>query len=373
MTLASSIERRRWPLAGVLAAALLILLAIKTVDVLLVVFLSVILAVYLESLSGVLRRRLGMPDGPALALAVVITLTGIVGVILLIAPPVAQQVHDLVANLPEYLSGIDAAVSQLAAKFPAITPAGSDGILASSLQGLLGLVRGAVLPYLKSGIEVLIIAVSVAAMSLYLARHPAVYSEGLLALVPPRRRPLARNILADLRVTLRAWVVGQLVAMVVLALLTGIGLWILGVPYFLAFAAFAGVAAIVPFFGVLFSTLIPALFVLGVGGFAKAIAVLILGVVVHLIEANLLAPVVMERQVNVPPVVTIAGVLLIAKLFGFAGLIVAVPILAFVMVLIRHILLGEVYGDPIAATAERGTRPAGTTASITPLPPRPEP
>ncbi|HEY6947665.1 MAG TPA: hypothetical protein VI297_02515 [Gemmatimonadales bacterium] len=63
-----------------------------------------------------------------------------------------------------------------------------------------------------------------------------------------------------------------------------------------------------------------------------------------------MAPVVMERQVNLPPVITIAGVLLIGKLFGLAGLVVAVPILVLVMVLVRHILVGEVYGDPVSAT-----------------------
>ena len=81
--------------------------------------------------------------------------------------------------------------------------------------------------------------------------------EGVIALVPPERRALARIILYDLKYTLHAWVVGQLIAMSVLAVLTTLGLWLLDVPYFLAFGVFAGIAAIVPFFGTLFSTLIP--------------------------------------------------------------------------------------------------------------------
>jgi predicted PurR-regulated permease PerM len=153
--------------------------------------------------------------------------------------------------------------------------------------------------------------------------------------------------------------------MVVLAVLTTLGLWILGVPYFLAFGIFAGIAAIVPFFGTLFSTVIPALFALGVAGLPKAVAVTLLGIGVHLVEANFVAPVVMERKVNLPPVITIAGVLLIGKLFGLAGLIVAVPILAFVMVLIRHILLGEVYGDPISELKPSGTVPVDAEPTIT--------
>ena len=371
MTLAGTIERRRLPLAGLIVAVLLILLAIRTVDVLLVIFVAVILGVYLDALSGMFRRRLGMPHGSAIALAVVATVTGLVGIVLLVAPPVSQQVQDLASNFPEYLSGLNTSLEHLTARFPSLAKAEPGGVLASSISELVGLVRGAVLPYLKSGIEVVVVLISIAVMALYLARHPAVYTEGLVALVPPRRRPLARAILSDLRTTLRAWVVGQLVAMTVLAVLTGFGLWILGIPYFLAFGAFAGLAAIVPFFGVLLSTLLPALFALGVAGIGKAVAVLLLGVIVHLIEANILAPVVMERQVNVPPVLTIAGVLLIGRLFGFVGLVIAVPILALAMVLIRHILLGEVYGDPVSAALPEGTRPAGTESTVTPLPPPP--
>jgi predicted PurR-regulated permease PerM len=156
--------------------------------------------------------------------------------------------------------------------------------------------------------------------------------------------------------------------MVVLAVLTTLGLWLLGLPYFLAFGIFAGIAAIVPFFGTLFSTLIPALFALGVAGLPKAIAVTLLGIGVHLVEANFVAPVVMERKVNLPPVITIAGVLLIGKLFGLAGLIVAVPILAFVMVLIRHVLLGEVYGDTISEVKPSGTVPVEAEPTITSQP-----
>ena len=119
------------------------------------------------------------------------------------------------------------------------------------------MLRGAVVPYLKGGIELIIEVVSVFVMALYLARTPSIYVEGLVSLVPPERRPLARVILYDLKLTLHAWVVGQLIAMVLLGVLTTLGLWLLGVPYFLAFGVFAGIAAIVPFFGTLFSTLIP--------------------------------------------------------------------------------------------------------------------
>jgi predicted PurR-regulated permease PerM len=366
-------ERRRgFPLGWVLLAVLVAGLLLRTIDVVVVLFLAIILAVYLTAVSGFLKRRAELPPALALAGAVVLTLGGLVGIIFLIAPAVAAQVQDLVTNLPGFLTELDQSIDRLLRSVPVlrrgVTEGGGPGLLATALTETFGVVRGAVVPYLKGGLELLIVGVSVFVMALYLSRNPATYVEGLVALTPPGRRSLTRVILYDLNTTLHAWVVGQIIAMVVLAALTTLGLWILGVPYFLAFGVFAGVAAIVPFFGTLFSTLIPALFALGVAGLPKALAVAALGIGVHLIEANFVAPIVMERKVNLPPVITIAGVLLIGKLFGLAGLIVAVPILAFVMVLIRHILLGEVYGDPVNEFKSSGTVPSEAMTSVTSQP-----
>jgi len=133
--------------------------------------------------------------------------------------------------------------------------------------------------------------------------------------------------------------------MAVLALLTALGLWILGVPYWLAFGIFTGLVAIVPFFGTLVSTLLPALFVVATGDWVKVLLVILLGVVVHVIEANVIVPRIMQRKVDLPPVLTISSVLIMGTLLGAIGLIVAVPILCVTMVLVRHILHAEIYGD----------------------------
>src|SRR3989449_11730523 len=186
-------------------------------------------------------------------------------------------------------------------------------------------------------------------MALYLARQPTLYRDGVISLFTPRHREIANNIFDDAAQTLRAWVVGQLIAMSVLALLTALGLWILGVPYWLAFGIFTGLVAIVPFFGTLVSTILPALFMVASGDWLKVLLVLLLGVVVHVFEANVVVPRIMQRKVELPPVLTIASVLIMGALLGAIGLIVAVPILCVTMVLVRHILQAEIYGDPTRA------------------------
>src|SRR2546421_11045928 len=97
--------------------------------------------------------------------------------------------------------------------------------------------------------------------------------------------------------------------MMVLALLTALGLWGLGVPYWLAFGIFTGLVAVVPFFGTMVSTLLPALFVVGTGDWLRVLAVIVLGVAGHVAEGNVVVPRIMPRHGSPPPGLTLASVL----------------------------------------------------------------
>ena len=171
-----------------------------------------------------------------------------------------------------------------------------------------------------------------------------------VAVTPPPFRDAAVEVIAALGATLRAWTIAQLLAMTTLAALTAAGLWLLDVPYWLAFGIFTGIVAIVPFFGTFVSTLLPALFVLpGPDGGTRALLVILLGAIIHIAENQLVIPLLMQRRVDLPPVLTIMSVLICGKLLGPFGLLVAVPMLAVVMVLVRRVLIVRVYQDAASA------------------------
>ena len=132
--------------------------------------------------------------------------------------------------------------------------------------------------------------------------------------------------------------------MFILGGLTAIGLAAIGVPYWLTFGVFSGVAALVPVFGVLLATTLPALFVLGSsGGVTKALLVVGVGTLVHVVAGNLVSPLIMSKKVDLPPVLTIMAVLIAGSLLGPLGLVVAVPLLAAIMVVVRRILIERIY------------------------------
>lgn len=335
------------PSYGLLAAAvltvLLLLFVYSVADTLLLFFIAALLSLYLGAVTDFFERRAGLPRHWGLLLALLLTATGLVGIVWLIVPPVLEQTQGLVSALPGLLVGWRDNLLELARRYPALgqlfpAPEQSAAYLNEALGRVGGYFTG-LIPYLFGGINFLIHLVSVLVMAVYLTLRPGLYRDGIIILVPPVHRDLARDILADLSTTLRAWIVGQILAMIVLGSLTWVGLLLLDVPYALAFGVFTGIVVVVPFFGTLISTILPALFVLGSGGLMQALLVVLLGVVVHLFEANFVHPVIMERQINLPPVLSILSVLVMAELLGAIGLLVAVPVLATVIVIIRRVYI----------------------------------
>jgi predicted PurR-regulated permease PerM len=341
---------RRFKFAPILTATvftvLLLWIAGKVAHVLLLLFLGIMISLYLGALSGVLERRLRIPHGWSLLAAVLITLGGLAVLFYILVPPLILQTQELVRVLPRYITGWETAIDRLVVRVPALAAVyepGQHKLLLALYDQVAGQFND-VVPKVFGIVEVLISIFSVGVMGLYLALHPALYREWLIALFPPIHRDLVRDVLTDCADSLRAYIVGLLLAMTFLASLTAIGLWVLKVPYALTFGVFTGLAVVVPFFGTLLSTALPVLFVIGgPDGGTRALWVVVIGIVVHLIEGNVVAPLIMSKKVDLPPVLTIVFVLIIGKLLGPLGLLVAVPGLAVIMVVVRRILLTRLY------------------------------
>jgi predicted PurR-regulated permease PerM len=347
-TTVDAIRRFRFgPILTATVLTVLLLWLFKSVaDVFLLLFLGILISLYLRAITDFLEQRFRLPERLAFAASILFTLAALGGLVALLVPPVIAQTQQLIRVLPDYIQGWEAAIERAIARIPALRDQWQpgqhrllrelSGMAEGQIRGLAGRITGIV----HGAINIFAVAV----MGIYLSIHPALYREWLIALFPPIHRDLVRDVLGDLGDTLRSWIVGQLLAMGVLAVLTAIGLYFLGVPYWLTFGLFTGLVAIVPFFGTLVSTVVPALFVLNTpNGGTRAVLVILLGTVIHLIEGNLVAPLVMSKKVDLPPVLTIMSVLVIGKLLGGIGLIVAVPTLAVVMVVVRRILINRLY------------------------------
>lgn len=352
----------RFKYAPALTATVLVVLLLWLVgsvaDVLILLFLGILIAIYLDGLAAWLRARLRIPRRLAFPAGLLVSLAGLALVISILVPPVVTQVQELARLLPQYVDFWQSTFQSLIARIPAlaaIVKPGENSIVVAIYDQLASTVHN-VVPKLFAGVHAMINVFAVAGMAIYLAVDSGTYADIVESLFPPRRRPFVHHLLHELGDVLRSYIVGQLLTMTVLGILTAIGLSVLGVPYALTFGVLSGIAAIVPYFGTLVSTILPALFVLnGPSGGTRALFVLGLGVVIHLIEGNVVAPLVMSEKVDLPPVLSILGVLVIGELLGPLGLLIAVPMLAIVMVLVRRILVHGLYDGGI--TVEPASAP----------------
>jgi predicted PurR-regulated permease PerM len=333
-------------LAATVFTVVALWLSMRVADVFLLLFIGILISLYLGALAGVLHRRARLPERIAFLVAILLSFGGLVVLFYALVPPLITQTQELVKVLPNYIGGWEAALDRLAARVPALQAVykpGEHKILTAVYDQVSGQF-GNVVPKVLGLAEVLVSLFSVVVMALYLSLHPALYREWLIALFPPLHRDLVRDVLSDCASSLRAYIVGLMLAMAFLGTLTATGLYFLHVPYALTFGVFTGLATIVPFFGTLLATTLPALFVLtGPEGGSRALWVIGLGVLVHLIEGNLVSPYIMQKQVDLPPVLTIFFVLIVGRLLGPLGLLVAVPGLAVIMVIVKRILLSRIY------------------------------
>ena len=352
MTAIAAIRNSRFApiLTATVVTILLLWLFIKVSHVVVLLFLAILISLYLGAVADFFSQRLRLPRRSALPLAIVVSLSALVGLFWLLVPPVVQQTQALFAVMPNYIASWDKALADAAANFPALAESTrGESTIVGALYGYVSGMAGTLLSKVGSFVHAAISVFSVAIMALYLSLNPAPYREWLIAFFPPVHRDLIRDVLHETADTLRRWIVGQLLAMLILAAFTALGLYLLEVPFWLPFGIFTGAVAIVPFFGTLVSTLVPALFVLGGPGFhgigpgGHALLVVLLGAVIHLFESNVVMPLITANKVKLPPVLTIMSVLIVGKLLGAIGLLVAVPTLALVMVVVRRILGNRIY------------------------------
>lgn len=192
-------------------------------------------------------------------------------------------------------------------------------------------------------------------MSIYIAADPDLYHRGLMALFPHRMRSRAGEVLTAMAIVLRRWLVTQLIAMLVIGIVTTTALLILRVKAAFALGVIAGLLEFIPTIGPTLSA-IPAIAMGFLDSPQKALLVAAVYVGIQFLENHILIPLLMKGGVDVPPVLTILAQALFTIVFGFLGLMVAVPVLAAGMVVVKMLYVERIVGDHVAVVnkAESG-------------------
>lgn len=315
----------------------------ESAQVLLLVFAGILFAVILRTCAVFLSGWTRLSIRWALSLVLVCSVVTVVMSVWFLIPKIASELRAVGENMSVFLGHLTEGVARI--------PGGSE-LAAQALRIQNQMVNGVDFwqrfgGFFANSLSVLGGALLVVLIGVFFAYDPRLYCTGVLRLVPLPNRPDARRILMELERILRRWLLVQAISMMFLFLSTWVMLELLGVPLALFLALLTGTMTFVPYMGPIIA-IIPILLVSFMDRPILALYAGLLYLVIQNIEENIMMPLLCQKTIHLPAVLTIVGQLAFGGVFGALGFMLATPLMAVGLVLVQKIYIQRFLGDSMA-------------------------
>jgi len=309
--------------------------------VLLLAFGAILIAVLFNGLAAVIARRTPVPERWSLAVGILTTAVLFVGFFAVFGAQL--QVRQVIEQLP-------AATDAVGERFgtPNVTQRLEDAVATGANTNVVSRVAGI-------GVTILGILgdfVLVIVAGIYLASAPKLYRGGAAKLFPPAQHDSIYEAFDAVAVALRLWSGGQLVAMLLVGVAAATAFWLIGLPLPIALGLIAGLTNFIPFLGPILGSL-PALIFASTISSAALIWTVVAVVAIQQVEGNVITPLIQRRAVDLPPALALFAIVVFGVLFGFLGVLLAVPLTVALMVLIKKVWVRETLGEETSLPGER--------------------
>ncbi len=291
-------------------------------EIIALLFVAIILAAAFDPWVDWFQKH-KVPRSVSILMIYVIVIGILSLLVVLLIPPISEQVGQLAKNLPQYYERLTTSASQFAESgqqpsLPGVLQTLSTN-LAGATKSIFSTITG-VFGGLVSFIAILVIV-------FYMTTEESILKKFVQSLTPVKYKDYVINLINQMQKKIGLWLRGQLTLMLIIGIMTYIGLVILGVKYALLLALIAGILEVVPFVGPVISA-VPAILVGFSDSLLKVILIIVLYFVIQQIENHIIVPKVMQKAVGLNPIIVIVAILIGAKLGGIAGALIAVPVAA---------------------------------------------
>jgi len=305
----------------------------KGFKVLLIILAGILVATFFKGLASILQLKLPLGDKTALAISSVLFIV-ICGISLsLLFPRVNEQIDVLKQELPAATQQ----AKQKLEKFPI-------GKWTLNQVESYTEENDKITVFFSSFFGGLADFYIIFFLGMFFMVQPNIYKNGIVLLFPLSMRERANQVLLTIGFTLRRWLLGKIFSMLVVGVLTGIGLAILGVPLALTLAIFAALITFIPNFGPIIS-LIPAFLLALTIGVDYAVYVCILYTCIQALESNIITPFIQSKMIAFPLALILVAQVLLGIFTGILGLILAVPVTAIIIVLVKMLYIEDILKD----------------------------
>jgi len=331
----------KWLLAGSLLGFLIIVYFLGST--LTPFFTAAILAYLFDPLVSLLQRaRIPRTIAVIVVFTLIIALVSLI--LLFIIPIVEYQVILFIQNIPDMIAWTKQMINSYLVKFghnqlsEQVVTASQQGLKKASgfATQLLHTVTSSVVPVFSLLTNLFLIPV----VLFYLLRdwHPVL--SGVRNLIPRSALPTVNKLLNECNEVVSAFLRGQLLVMLALAVLYATGLSIIGLNLAVIIGIISGLASIVPYLGFIIGIVTASLAAFfQFQDFWYVFYVAIVFLIANGIEGSILTPWLVGDKIGLHPVAVIFAILIGGQLFGFVGVLLALPVAAVIMVFIRHLIV----------------------------------
>ncbi|MGN6801610.1 MAG: AI-2E family transporter [Ginsengibacter sp.] len=313
-------SKKVWIVGGIISLIVIVLLLFKAIfSVLLLTLAGILIAVYFRGCADILHRNFHWSLKLCTFLSLFINILLLIGFFWFAGARLQQQLNELSDTLPKTIqhvkdqlntSGLGKKVVDFINNSSGSTK--TRAMAKKFFSGSLGVV---------SDLYVVLL------LAIFFTVDPNLYSKGIVRLLPAKAKEKGDKLLYDLSIVLKKWLKGQIINFFFVALFTGIGLGIVGMPLIFTLALIAGILNFVPNFGP-FIALIPGVLIALMKDPSTALIVVFIYLGVQIIQSAVLQPIVQQKMVNIPPALTIFAQVAFGILGGVWGVVMATPIVA---------------------------------------------
>ncbi|WOJ91185.1 AI-2E family transporter [Methylocapsa polymorpha] len=292
-------------------------------DVVLILFGALVLAIGMSAVARLLgnRMRIGYAAGFSVVVLTGLILIGAIG--WFFGAAIGEQLDEVARKIP---TGLQWLTDQIEAR-----PYARDllaKLQTADLSGPTGWIASALAASVRTSVAAAGSLVVMAIIAVYLAAQPQRYKIGILRLLSPAMRARVSRLFDAEANILGRWFAGQLAVMATVGILSGLGLWALGIRAALVLGLVGGLLSFVPYVGAVIAAVPATLFALAQGPYYAA-AVIAMYVAVHFIEGNFITPIIQSEATALPPVVSLLSVISCGLLLGPQAVFLAAPLALF--------------------------------------------
>jgi putative permease len=311
-------------------------IAILGKEILSPLIFALLFAVLLLPVAGFMERRLRFPRSLASILSVLLLIVSLAGLLYLVGSQISNLAEDWPQFKQQVIGSVNSLQSWISTKFH-IRIKQQMTYVNTATSKLLETGSSVIGDVFVSFSSLLLFLVFILIDTFFLLYYRRLIIRFLVAVFREENSIIVYDIIAQIQSRIRQYILGLLLEMFIVAAASCLALWILGIKYAILLGLIIGLFNVIPYIGIFTALLLSTLVTFATAGTAKLLLVIgtILGI--HLIDSNVLLPVIVGSKVRMNGMITVLGVIIGGAVWGITGTFLAIPVIAITKIVFDRI------------------------------------